>query len=73
MIIADLEALRASMNASDLSGESLALVNDMIEDLIGASVAQDAYQKARPLLKTLNTVDHREFDYLPVSLCHCLS
>lgn len=63
MIIADLAALRVSLDESVVSAEAAAHLEAVTEDLIAAGIAQDAYQKARLALAALDPTDSAAFDY----------
>ena len=64
MIIADLKVLRRPLDSSVISGETLGQVDGIVDDLIAAAIAQDAYHRALPWAEAPPSSDSPEFDYV---------
>lgn len=63
MITADLNALNAPLDSFVISGETASHVDSVVEDLISASIAQDAFQKTLPDLRALPPAGTAKFTY----------
>ena len=64
MIIADLVSLRTPLDSSVIAGEMLGHIDGIIEDLMAAAIAQDAYYRALPWAEAPPSSDGPEFDYI---------